>query len=167
MAFFRAPRILILAVSLNLVAGWWVGIPVGISHLSRGGIQQSSVSGHRERAVKGPLALRCQQYSLYEEQEKLIVERGRIEGEFMPGSLPLAANIPKIKPGSGSKAGFGGGGKKSKKAIAEDLKALAKSHAAVLKKDGVVRIDNVISADTADSLRSWALDLRVRATEEV
>ncbi len=164
--FGRWAEALILLISLNLVAGWWVGTPSFTNHHGfRAKVQKCAAVRSFQTSTSGLLSLRCQQSSLYEDQEKVIVERGRLEGQIMTGSQPLAANIPK-KAGAGSGGGFGAG-KKSKKVIAEELKIVAKSHAAVLKKEGVVRIDNVLSDETADRLRSWALDLRVRALEEV
>ena len=89
---------------------------------------------------------------LYKEQEKLLVKRGEHEGKLMADTgTPLETHVVK---GAGSKGGFGGGGgggsnSKSKSGIKAQAKALAK----VLHDEGVVRIDNVLSAKTATAIR--------------
>jgi ectoine hydroxylase-related dioxygenase (phytanoyl-CoA dioxygenase family) len=98
---------------------------------------------------------------LYKEQENILVERGEFEGNLMADTYtPIAANVVK---GAGSSGGFGGGGKSPK----QQLKTQGKAHAAVLKKDGVVRIDNVLSADLADQVREFAYNLRQVSEEEI
>lgn len=98
---------------------------------------------------------------LYKEQENILVGRGEFEGTLMAAThTPIAANVVK---GAGSSGGFGGGGKSPK----QQLKAQGKAHAAVLRRDGVVRIDNVLPADQADQVRKFAYDLRQLSEEEV
>jgi|UPI000581AF7B ectoine hydroxylase-related dioxygenase (phytanoyl-CoA dioxygenase family) len=93
--------------------------------------------------------------SLYMEQEAILVRRGEREGSLMAHVVdPLKANVVK---GTGSSGGFGGrkeGGENSQ------LKVEGKAHADVLKTEGVVRIDNVLSKETADELRIFLYDLR-------
>ena len=105
---------------------------------------------------------------LYLEQEKLIVSRGELEEQFMSkAAQPLEPSKVKVR-GTGSAGGFGksagGNGKSGKRA---SLKTEAKAHAKILKKDGVVRIDNVLSPKVADSLRKYVYDLRQKSEEEV
>jgi ectoine hydroxylase-related dioxygenase (phytanoyl-CoA dioxygenase family) len=98
-------------------------------------------------------------YGLYEVQEDMITRRGQFEEEIMPPSSLIAANKPK---GAGSSGGFGGGG--SKKSL---FKTQAQAHAKVLRDQGVVRIDNVLSEEIADELKAYVYDLRATAEEEV
>ena len=109
--------------------------------------------------------------ALYEVQEQMLVDRGKKEAELMKDNYtPLEANKPK---GVGASGGFGGGGggggksqnkgNKSKSAIKEE----GKSHAKVLKAQGVVRIDNVLPGDLADRLREYVVELRATSTAEV
>jgi ectoine hydroxylase-related dioxygenase (phytanoyl-CoA dioxygenase family) len=98
---------------------------------------------------------------LYKEQENILVERGEFEGTLMADThTPIVANVVK---GAGSSGGFGGGGKSPK----QQLKTQGKAHAAVLRRDGVVRIDNVLPADQADQVREFAYDLRQVSEGEV
>lgn len=132
-------------------------------HLATG----SSRATARARGARlgGAAWTRCQVGTLYADQEGLIVARGVEEEAMMKGTVsPILANIAKVK-GVGASGGFGG--KKTKKAIEEGLAAEGKAHAAVLRKDGVVRIDNVLSPSVADSLRDFALRLRDSSRAEV
>mmetsp|Transcript_1045 Transcript_1045/g.2911 ORF Transcript_1045/g.2911 Transcript_1045/m.2911 type:complete len:382 (-) Transcript_1045:1446-2591(-) len=104
---------------------------------------------------------------LYQEQEKVLVRRGELEEELMAGtSSPLEANVVKVR-GAGKSGGFGGGGSSGKKISTAALKAEGKAHAKVLKKNGVVRIDNVLSSDQADKMREYVLSSRQTSVEEV
>lgn len=105
---------------------------------------------------------------LYEEHEKLLVRRGELEEELMTQNQPLAAHVVK---GMGGGGGFGGGGakksggkKNSQKSL---LKGRGKAHAKILAEEGVVRIDNVLPPDLADSLRSQVYKLREESEELV
>ena len=101
---------------------------------------------------------------LYMEQEKLLVSRGEWEGEAMAGkAIALEANVVKVR-GTGKAGGFGGGRSKVSPAA---IKAEGKAHAKVLKKDGVVRIDRVLSAATADRMKEYVTELRRRGEAEV
>jgi ectoine hydroxylase-related dioxygenase (phytanoyl-CoA dioxygenase family) len=110
---------------------------------------------------------------LYEMQEKLIIDRGAFEEELMANQCtPIEANKPKIR-GVGKSGGFGGGtgggggasgGGKSSSA---GLKAEGKAHAKVLQKEGVVRIDNVLSASVVDELGEFVYELKEQAEQDV
>ena len=99
---------------------------------------------------------------LYQEQEKLLVSRGALEGELMKDThSPLKTHVVK---GAGSGGGFGGGGGGSKTSA---VKAQAKELTKVLKNQGVVRVDKVVSDDTVDQLRAFLYDLRQESEELV
>ncbi|KAL7535642.1 hypothetical protein ACHAXR_006632 [Thalassiosira sp. AJA248-18] len=103
---------------------------------------------------------------LYQEQEKIIVRRGELEEQFITNAKPLEAPVIKVR-GTGKAGGFGkssGGGGGGSKASS---KAEGKAHAKVLKREGVVRIDNVISPDTADAVREHLYNLRYQSEQEV
>lgn len=99
-------------------------------------------------------------YSLYDDQEAAITKRGEYEESIMEPSTPLEANKPR---GSGSSGGFGS----AKVSKTSALKEQAKSHAKVLRQDGVVRIDNVLTTDLAIELSQFVHTLRETATKEV
>lgn len=105
---------------------------------------------------------------LYLEQEKLIVRRGEFEETVMSkGAKPLKASKVKVR-GTGSAGGFGkGGGAGGTSGKKQAFKAEGKTHAKVLKRDGVVGIDNVLSSDTADRMREYVYDRRRTSEEEV
>jgi ectoine hydroxylase-related dioxygenase (phytanoyl-CoA dioxygenase family) len=105
---------------------------------------------------------------LYLEQEKLIVRRGELEEEFMSKTAkPLKPSKVKVR-GTGSAGGFGkgggAGGKSGKKAA---FKAEGKTYSKILKRDGVVGIDNILSPKVADSLREYVYNLRQKSEEDV
>ena len=107
---------------------------------------------------------------LYQEQEKLIVKRGEFEEQLVSNVKPLEATSIKVR-GTGKAGGFGksaGGGSSfggsSNKASS---KAEGKAHAKILKKEGVIRIDNVLSSDTADAVREYLYNLRYQSEREV
>mmetsp|Transcript_17967 Transcript_17967/g.36861 ORF Transcript_17967/g.36861 Transcript_17967/m.36861 type:complete len:373 (+) Transcript_17967:142-1260(+) len=99
--------------------------------------------------------------SLYEEQERLLVNRGVVESDLMKNTgSPISACEVK---GTGAAKGFGA----SSGMKASDIKAAAKAHAKELRKSGVVRIDDVLPDDMADELRNYVFDLRQRSDEQV
>lgn len=104
-------------------------------------------------------------YGLYDVQEEMLIKRGELEEELMAGrSSPLKANKPKGIGGQSKgfgAAGGGGGGSKS------GFQREAKSHASVLGKEGVVRIDNVLSPQLADQMREYVLKLRQDSLDQV
>lgn len=103
---------------------------------------------------------------LYQEQEKLIVKRGQLEEQFVTNAKPLDATVIKVR-GTGKAGGFGkspsGGGSKGK----ASSKAEGKAHAKILKTEGVLRIDNVLTPDTADAVRDHLYNLRYQSEQEV
>lgn len=130
---------------------------------------------------------------LYQEQENLLIRQGELEGQLMSQmpSTPLQATVLKGIGRSGTSAGgggFGGGsgggggnnrnGKRSSSTKASSAvitskvgqqvrMAQAKAYAKVLLEDGVVRIDHVLSDDTANKVRSWAYARRQDVDEMV
>lgn len=83
----------------------------------------------------------------------------------MTNTKPLDAPVIKVR-GTGKAGGFGkssssGSGNKA------SSKAEGKAHAKILKKEGVLRIDNVLSCDTADAVRDYLYKLRYQSEEEV
>jgi len=103
--------------------------------------------------------------SLYEEQEKLLVKRGELEAALMAkdGIAGIEANVVK---GAGGSGGFGGGAKKGASSK-KNLKAQAKEHAKVLRREGVVRIDNVLPKKVADDMRDFVYTMRKESEELV
>ena len=81
---------------------------------------------------------------------------------------PLKASIVKVR-GTGKSGGFGkAGGSSSKSGIKSAAnKVEAKTHSKILLKDGVVRIDNVLSPKVADRMRDHVYALRRKAEDEV
>lgn len=104
---------------------------------------------------------------LYQEQEKIIVQRGQLEEKFVTNAKPLEATVIKVR-GTGKAGGFGkstssGGGSKNK----ASSKAEGKAHAKILKKEGVLRIDNALTPDTADAVKEHLYNLRYQSEREV
>lgn len=99
---------------------------------------------------------------LYQEQEKMLVSRGELEGQLMANTkTPLQAHVVK---GAGSKGGFGAkSSSSSSSSSSAALKTQAKELAKVLKQQGVVRMDNVLSRTVADDLRHFLFDLRAES----
>jgi len=99
--------------------------------------------------------------SLYQEQERLLVNRGVIEFDLMKkAGSPISASICK---GTAAAKGFGtSAGMKPAEA-----KAAAKVHAKELRKSGVVRIDDILTSDMADELREYIFALRQQSEEQV
>ena len=134
----------------SAVAGW--SAHMHVAHRCNG----------RMAVGKSVRALRC---SLYADQEKVIISRGELEEQLMPPPVPLEAAK------RGSSAGVGGGGfgaaSTSKKGLSKQYAAEAKVLAKELRREGVIRIDNVLSHETADELLAYATELRKQATQEV
>ena len=95
----------------------------------------------------------------------MIIQRGELEESMMPPPTPLEA-APR-----GSAAGAGGGGfgaaSTSKQGRTKQYKNEAKLLAKTLRRDGVIRIDNVLSDETADKLLDYVVKLRKQSTEDV
>jgi len=91
------------------------------------------------------------------EQDEELKAKGDNEAALMSNNLsPLKAN--KVK-GVGGSGGFGGG--------KPNFKAQAKAHAKVLRKDGIVRIDNILPGTLADDLKEYLVDLRARGKADI
>ena len=99
---------------------------------------------------------------LYEEQEKLLVQRGELEETLVTDVSVLEASKVKVR-GTGKAGGFG---KSSSLRVGPD-KAEGKPYAKILRKEGVIRVDNVLSESTADSLREFMYNLRYQSESEV
>ena len=98
---------------------------------------------------------------LYQEHEKMLVNRGKLEGDLMAHhTTAIAANVVKG-------VGGGGGFASSKKVSPKQLKDEGKAHAKVLRQQGVVRIDHVLSHDLADNIRDFVFDLRKESEQAV
>ncbi|KAL7492701.1 hypothetical protein ACHAWT_004521 [Skeletonema menzelii] len=99
---------------------------------------------------------------LYQEQEKIIVQRGELEETFVTKTKPLEASKIKIR-GAGKAGGFG----KASSSTKASTKVEGKAYAKILKKEGVLRLDNVLSPSTADALRTYLYNLRAQSEQEV
>ena len=104
-------------------------------------------------------------YGLYEVQEEMLVQRGIYEEQLMSNlkSVSLKANQPKGL--SGRSKGFGGS-KASSSSKTQFLEE-AKSHAAQIRKEGLVRIDNVLSPLLADRMFQFVTDLRQESLQQI
>ena len=140
-------------VMIPAVLGW--STPARVGPLCNRPVAASRTTRAGTRLTNGVVALRC---SLYADQEKVIVGRGVFEEELMPPPTPLEA----AKRGSAAGAGGGGFGAaaSSKKGIEKQNKAEAKVLAKELRREGVIRIDNVLSDETADTLLAYVKELR-------
>ena len=103
---------------------------------------------------------------LYQEAEKVLVNRGEVEETLVSNTMPIKANLVKLK-GVGKAGGFGGGSATSASSLKKANNAEAKAHAKVLKEEGVVRIDNILSDKVVDRLKSYVYDLRQTSEQEV
>jgi hypothetical protein len=110
---------------------------------------------------------------LYQEHENLLVRRGALEEKLMAAAMSIPLVAPVIK-GMGATGGFGAStskknskratssassnaeGNKPSRASAQVGRALGK----VLRKEGVVRMDNVIPTNEIISLRNFVTALR-------
>lgn len=110
---------------------------------------------------------------LYQEQEKMIVARGMLEEELMAQNKQISELLPaniQVR-GTGKAGGFGGGksGGKQKQKLGKKVtfKTEAAVYANTLLAQGVVRIDNVLSANLADRVRKYAYELRSASEQEI
>jgi len=94
---------------------------------------------------------------LYEEQEKLLVNRGAIEANLMLNTGSPITTI--IQKGAGAAKGFAASSGMS----SSDIKTSAKNFGKELRKMGVVRIDNVLPNEIADELRNYVFNLRTES----
>jgi len=150
-------------VLLPAVVGWSTFVPAFRSHGVSSRAAAVATAPARTLSVSGSVGkLRC---SLYEDQEKIVVARGVKEESLMPPPTPLVA----AKRGSAAGAGGGGFGaaSTSKKGISKQHQTEAKLLAKDLRREGVVRIDDVLSHETADQLLAYVKELRTQSTDDV
>jgi len=129
-----------------------------------------------------------------DEEDQILKSKGDMEASLMKKPKPIKPFKFRSTGGFGGGGGSSGGGlggkPKSKKAKSKGGKKpsskldsrSAKSNVDIeedpdspmvqaivrtLKTDGIVRLDDVMSGDKADSLRDYLIDLRSRATEQV
>lgn len=94
-------------------------------------------------------------------QEEMLVKRGELEEELMANSNPKPLKAKKFK-GVGKSRGFGAG-KTGKSAFKQE----AKSYAKMIRKEGLARIDGVLTDELADNMREFAYNLRKDSEEKV
>ena len=93
---------------------------------------------------------------LYQDQQDAMLRRALREQELLSQNNKMKELVaPKLKA-KPPKSGTGFGNAASSKA--DPAVQLAKEQAKVVRKEGVIRIDNVISDETADSLRGHVLE---------
>jgi hypothetical protein len=138
---------------------------------------------------------KCKFMYMTEEEDRLLKEQGDLEASLMQTPMALTAmkltGLSKSRPSSAGKGmggagagGFGGvtkkGGAKKKKNQKQQLAPPKEVIGAtyepspevqaltqVIREDGLVRIDNVLSGEKADELRDYLIDLRKRAKEDI
>jgi hypothetical protein len=118
---------------------------------------------------------------LYAEQEKLIVKRGIMEESLVTNATPLLtppSSVIKVR-GVGKAGGFGGSSNNNKsnnKSLSStnsnnksssSYKAEGKAYAKIVTDEGLVRIDNVLSSNTANQLRKYVYELRHQSEQDV
>jgi ectoine hydroxylase-related dioxygenase (phytanoyl-CoA dioxygenase family) len=119
------------------------------------------------------------------EQDQILKTKGEYEQSLMQTPRPLKPI--KVRGGSSTAGGFGGGegssvcgtaakkkpnkGATSRKGSStknqEENRVALRPLAKTLQVDGVIRIDNVLSAQRADALRDYLIDLRARGTSDI
>jgi len=100
-------------------------------------------------------------YGLYEVQEELITKRAIYEETLMKDKYDGPIQTNKLKGVGSGGGGFGGG-----KANASALRAQGKGYAKILKKDGVIRIDNILSKEECDIISSFVTELRAQSDDD-
>ncbi|KAL7579940.1 hypothetical protein ACA910_004937 [Epithemia clementina (nom. ined.)] len=88
---------------------------------------------------------------LYQDQQEAMLRRSLVEEELLKPRTSLL-QAPKLKATIQSGTGFAAGQKSTPDA------RLAAEQAKVMKKDGVILIENVLTPETADQLRAYVLD---------
>ena len=103
-------------------------------------------------------------YGLYEVQEELITKQAKHEETLMTNYQGPLQTKP-LKKGSTASTGVGfGAGNKINKAT---LRAQGKGYAQILKNDGVVRIDNILSKEQCHDLSEFITELRHQSEIEI
>ena len=123
------------------------------------------------------------------EQDQILKTKGEYEQSLMQTPRPLKpSKVRRNSGGFGENKGKGGGMINSKKSSLSSKKGVAstaspqtsstvktpeeklgtlQSLAKGLQTDGVIRMDNVLSALTADALREYLIDLRAKGTADI
>lgn len=119
------------------------------------------------------------------EQDELLKQQGDYEAMCMQTPRPLkphkvrGASSSSSSSSAGGGGGFGGGKTKkggtkqpnktaaSRQSTSSTNTIILESYAKALQTDGVVRIDNVLSAEVADALRDYLMDLRAKGTAAI
>ena len=101
-------------------------------------------------------------YGFDADQMDALVRRGELEAELMREALPLEAPAVEAPTANGGAVTKGSGTKKGRNKAIKPKSIQARSRQALLD-DGVVRINNVLSAATAGRLRSELLIRRDKA----
>jgi Phytanoyl-CoA dioxygenase (PhyH) len=102
-------------------------------------------------------------YGLYQVQEEMLVQRGIYEEQLMSSMPSIALRANPVKGLAGRSKGFGGSKASSKTQFFEE----AKSHATRIRKEGLVRIDNVLSPSLADRMFQFVSDLREESLQRI
>jgi Phytanoyl-CoA dioxygenase (PhyH) len=149
------------------------------THVHVSSEQQPQPHSHQEAlpdaAEPPPLPLSSSPvYGLYEIQEEMLIRRGIYEEGLMQcaESAPLTA-VPlkgSRSSTSGRSKGFGNSSSSSNRGAKQSpskFAAEAVHHATLLRREGVVRVDNVLSAAVADRLRDFVFDLRRDSLHQV
>lgn len=152
---------------LPYVASFRTSITTAPSHKLT---SSSTTSGRSQRGSNistTPSALfGAAQDLLYQDQQDALLRRALREQELLSQHKKIKELVaPKLKakpPKSGT--GFGGGS--SNKASADPAVRLAAERAKVVHKEGVLRIDNVLTAATTDALREYVLEQQELAAIE-
>ena len=99
---------------------------------------------------------------LYQDQQEAMLRRALHEEELLSEkNKPTELQAAKIKAGP-PKAGTGF----ANKAAMNPAARLAAEQAKLMKRDGVIRINNVLSPEVADKLRKYLLDQQVLVEQE-
>jgi Phytanoyl-CoA dioxygenase (PhyH) len=102
-------------------------------------------------------------YGLYQVQEEMLVQRGIYEEQLMSNVQCIALKANQVKGLSGRSKGFGGSKTFPKTHFFEE----AKSHAARIRKEELVRIDNVLSSTLADQMFQFVTHLRQESLVQI
>lgn len=94
---------------------------------------------------------------LYQDQQDAMLRRALHEQRLLTKDKKMKELLaPKLVPAK-AKSGTGFGGSASNRANMDPSARMASEQAAVVRRDGVLRVNNVISDTTADSLRVYVL----------
>lgn len=101
---------------------------------------------------------------LYQDQQEAMLRRASHEQEILQRKKLKELKAPKIKVGA-PKSGTGFGGS-ANKASMDPKRRLAEEQAKIVHRDGVLRINGVLSETTADKLREYVLQEQSFAERE-